>query len=281
MLPNLHTARYFAEDVLTSGEVQPVRCSEEPPIIPLLYQLETAWSLLPALDSFGDSPKLSHSYWRALDRTGLGKIAGELSEIAVRHGGKPLVLCDYSDVEKGHGSPRLMFARWWEFQTGQEVTELTADGREVHHSELPAQVQVEVPQPRTEDPRWRESTVRTTWPWSHADFAEWVTSRYWQAARSKQNPHEYSLRQWDDDLPFELAVLYIREHGYQHKFGSRWYTQYDLDGRFYWSMGAPLSSSSLINRKWLGQDEEGFEAPAEPNLFDGGMKEEEREHDRW
>lgn len=269
-LPKLYTSRYLAIDVLTGGEVVPVRCSEAPPIIPLPYRLETAWRLLPKPDTFGDSPRLSHAYWRALDRTGLEEIVRELSGISSRHGGKPLVLCDYSDVEKGHGSPRIMFAVWWSYWTGQEVTELTADGREVHHAELPMQVQVEPPQPRSTDHRWRASVARP-WPWSDADFAEWVAARYWQAARSKTNPHEYSLRRWGDDRAFELAVLFIREHGYQSKYSGRVYTQFDARPYFYWSMGAPLSSTSLINRKRLPGSEVGEgvgEQTASPRLFD-------------
>ena len=39
-LPRLFTARYFAQDVLSSGEVVPVRISYEAPIIPFDYPLE-------------------------------------------------------------------------------------------------------------------------------------------------------------------------------------------------------------------------------------------------
>lgn len=73
------------------------------------------------------------------------------------------------------------------------------------------------------------------------------------------------------DLAFELAVLFIREYGYQSKYSGRVYTQYDAGHYFYWSMGAPLSSTSLINRKRLpGSEaiEDVGDQATEPGLFD-------------
>jgi hypothetical protein len=65
------------------------------------------------------------------------------------------------------------------------------------------------------------------------------------------NPHEYALRKkWvGDPASFNEAVTFIREHGYRNKFKKSWYTQYDLDGFTYWTMGAPLDVTILINRK--------------------------------
>ena len=65
-----------------------------------------------------------------------------------------------------------------------------------------------------------------------------------------ENPHEYTLRrEWASDADFVRAVLFIREHGYQNLFEGRWYTQLDIGEHTYWTMGAPVEETILINRK--------------------------------
>ena len=65
-----------------------------------------------------------------------------------------------------------------------------------------------------------------------------------------ENPHEYTLRrEWASDADFVRAVLFIRAHGYQNLFEGSWYTQLDIDDHTYWTMGAPVEETILINRK--------------------------------
>ena len=45
--------------------------------------------------------------------------------------------------------------------------------------------------------------------------------------------------------------MFIREHGYRERFQGRWYTKYDVDGWSYWTMGAPIENTILINRRRL------------------------------
>jgi hypothetical protein len=62
-------------------------------------------------------------------------------------------------------------------------------------------------------------------------------------------PHWYTLRKhWAQPVPFESVVGFIREHGYREQFGKSWYTRLDINGLKYWSMGAPLPATILINR---------------------------------
>ncbi len=64
------------------------------------------------------------------------------------------------------------------------------------------------------------------------------------------NPHEYTLRKrWADQADFDFAVQAIRDLGYRAKFKGRYYTQLDVNDHYYWTMGAPLPSTILINRK--------------------------------
>lgn len=64
-----------------------------------------------------------------------------------------------------------------------------------------------------------------------------------------QWPHHYTLRKnWRSVLDFEEVVQFIRDHGYAEKFHRSWYTRLDVNGLKYWSMGAPLPITILINR---------------------------------
>lgn len=64
-----------------------------------------------------------------------------------------------------------------------------------------------------------------------------------------QWPHHYTLRKnWTSALDFEEVVQFIRDHGYREKFQRTWYTRLNVNGLKYWSMGAPLPATILINR---------------------------------
>jgi hypothetical protein len=256
-LPQLFTARYMAEDVLSTSEVIPVRASLDPPIIDLPYPVEeTAETLLPERGMFGDSPRLSLMYWRKLDSVGPERIGEELAEISDRHDNLPLALLDYEDLVKGHGSPRVVFAAWWETVIGEVVLELTDEGEALHYTQLHKQVQPKKPKKPGEDRRWTDDEVRP-WPLSHEDVEEWVRGRYWQFAKTMpQNPHSYTHRHWGDEEMFEKVVLHIREHGEQEVFGGREYTYYLAAGRKLWTMGAPLPATVLINCKFDDPEEQ-------------------------
>jgi len=80
--------------------------------------------------------------------------------------------------------------------------------------------------------------------------AQLLLEHRWIFAKTMpQNPHEYTLRrEWDDDV-FVEVVQHIRSSGYKAWYKGRNYMQLDVDGRFYWSMGAPIDKTILINRK--------------------------------
>src|SRR5512147_3247037 len=83
-----------------------------------------------------------------------------------------------------------------------------------------------------------------------ADLRSLVEQSTWTFARTMPRyPHEYTLRRHaKDELLFERVVLHIRRHGYTKLFGETRYTYLDLDGWQYWTMGAPLQDTILINR---------------------------------
>lgn len=77
-----------------------------------------------------------------------------------------------------------------------------------------------------------------------------INENKWRFAKTMpQHPHEYTLRDtWKNQADFVNLVLFIREHGVKEKFGKTTYTYLYLDGMKYWTMGAHIDVTILINR---------------------------------
>jgi hypothetical protein len=66
------------------------------------------------------------------------------------------------------------------------------------------------------------------------------------------NPHWYTLRnRWERDEDFAWTVETIRRYGYEEIYEGHSYTVLDIDDMKYWTMGAPVAETILINRKYL------------------------------
>jgi hypothetical protein len=78
-------------------------------------------------------------------------------------------------------------------------------------------------------------------------------AQQWIYARTMpDNPHWYTLRKtWDRDEEYAWAVATIRRYGYQEIYEGRPYTVLNVDDMKYWTMGAPIAETILINRKEL------------------------------
>ena len=74
-------------------------------------------------------------------------------------------------------------------------------------------------------------------------------------AKSMANiPHSYTLRTtWNNQEDFFLCVELIRKHGYEDKFFGKTYTYFDVGDYTYWTMGAPIEETILINRAEHGR----------------------------
>jgi len=84
---------------------------------------------------------------------------------------------------------------------------------------------------------------------------EAFNSASWIFAKTMpENPHEYTLRKNWDSVTFDKAVTLIREFGYRTKFKGRYYTQFNVTDHFYWTMGAPVEQTILINRAFIDKD---------------------------
>jgi hypothetical protein len=83
----------------------------------------------------------------------------------------------------------------------------------------------------------------------------YISAVKWQEAKTMRDfaPHEYTIRKWNEALEPEFVwfVEWIRREGYTEQWGGRKYAYLDIDGHKYWTMGAPISQTIVINREVL------------------------------
>ncbi|MFM2294821.1 MAG: hypothetical protein RLZZ350_1234 [Verrucomicrobiota bacterium] len=63
-----------------------------------------------------------------------------------------------------------------------------------------------------------------------------------------QWPHEYIVRERVDDKLFELLVHHIRANGNEGAYYLETFIYFEEAGRLYWTMGAPINETTIINR---------------------------------
>ena len=80
-----------------------------------------------------------------------------------------------------------------------------------------------------------------------------LLAQQWIFAKTMpDNPHWYTLRKnWERDADFAWTVETIRRYGYEEIYEGRSYTVLNIDDMKYWTMGAPVAETILINRKHL------------------------------
>lgn len=88
-------------------------------------------------------------------------------------------------------------------------------------------------------------------------FTAFIRRQSWIFAKTfaKTSPHEYIVKERlsaGDRKIFEQFVMFIRENGVRKKYKKTYCTHFDLDGYSYWTMGAPLDITIIINRHDLG-----------------------------
>ena len=85
---------------------------------------------------------------------------------------------------------------------------------------------------------------------THEEVKKHLESKSYRFAKTMaEHPHSYTLiNEWDNSQEFYDVVQYIRDYGVKEKFFKTTYIYLYMDGTKYWSMGAPLSETILINR---------------------------------
>lgn len=82
------------------------------------------------------------------------------------------------------------------------------------------------------------------------EFNDFIDAHDWRYAKSMpQMPHAYVVREkCRSDDEFVRAVTFIRKHGYPKKFFRQTYVYFDNAPFTYWTMGAPLNITTILNR---------------------------------
>ena len=82
-----------------------------------------------------------------------------------------------------------------------------------------------------------------------AELLTFVNAQTWTFAKTMPEwPHEYIVRDRVDEKLFVRLVEHIRAHGYEGRFYQRAIIYYEEAGLVYWTMGAPLDETIIINR---------------------------------
>ena len=84
----------------------------------------------------------------------------------------------------------------------------------------------------------------------HFEITEILESKKWTFAKTMPAmPHYWSSRdQWGDNKQFEYVVQYLRDHGPKEIWGKYKHNYFYSSGFKYWTMGAPLNITTIINR---------------------------------
>jgi hypothetical protein len=81
------------------------------------------------------------------------------------------------------------------------------------------------------------------------ELRDFVDTAEWTFAKTMPEwPHEYIVRERIDENLFVRLVLHIRSNGFEGLFYDRKITYYEEDGLLYWTMGAPLEETIIVNR---------------------------------
>lgn len=82
-----------------------------------------------------------------------------------------------------------------------------------------------------------------------SELHNFVNREKWTYAKTMPKwPHEYIVRERVDDDIFVKLVQHIRANGHQGNFYQKKIVYYEEDGLVYWTMGAPLGETTIINR---------------------------------
>jgi hypothetical protein len=82
-----------------------------------------------------------------------------------------------------------------------------------------------------------------------AELRTLVDEQLWTFAKTMPEwPHEYIVRDRVDERLFEDLVRHIRAHGREGRFYERVLIYYEEASMVYWTMGAPLRATTIVNR---------------------------------
>jgi len=79
-----------------------------------------------------------------------------------------------------------------------------------------------------------------------------LNKRWIFAKTMPESPHWYTLRkEWNTDAEFSEVVYTLRKNSYIEHYKGYAYQMFNINGMKYWTMGAPLKETILINRAFV------------------------------
>ena len=82
-----------------------------------------------------------------------------------------------------------------------------------------------------------------------ARLRRFVDEEEWTFAKTMPEwPHEYLVRDRVDEGLFEELIHHICAHGADQRFYDRSHRYFEEAGKLYWTMGAPVEETVIINR---------------------------------
>jgi hypothetical protein len=86
--------------------------------------------------------------------------------------------------------------------------------------------------------------------WSVDHATAYIAGVRWRSSRPPQPPHEYTIRDWRPDLQrlFLAFAQLIQTRGVLKTWGDTIHAYLELDGLEYWTMGARVPETTVINR---------------------------------
>ena len=87
--------------------------------------------------------------------------------------------------------------------------------------------------------------------------AELIEQHPFQFAKTMPEiPHWYSHKKnWPDPYEYEEVVRLVQTYGYNRRWKNRkYYRSLTLNGHYYWTMGAPVDETTILNRARMHYD---------------------------
>jgi hypothetical protein len=95
-----------------------------------------------------------------------------------------------------------------------------------------------------------------TWlpAWTIDEARGYIAAARWRHARPNQPPHEYTIRNWQPDMTRDFLAFtqLIQSQGVLKTWGEYVHAYLEVDGLEYWTMGARVPETSVINRAPVG-----------------------------
>ncbi|KXW55482.1 hypothetical protein [Ferrovum sp. PN-J185] len=81
------------------------------------------------------------------------------------------------------------------------------------------------------------------------DIKYFISQCNWTFAKTMpESPHWYIVRNKENNDDFVKFVMFIRENGQTRTWNNRKFIYLDIDNYSYWTMGNPISDTTIINK---------------------------------